>query len=336
MKTKNIPYLTIIIIIILVFNLIALDFLFKTKNDDSKENIIYSNKLDSEEYYPIINPIDFSTVINNKYLTFNPKTKYIYEGETEEGTEHIEVYVTEETKNVMGVNTLVVWDREWLDGNLIEDTKDWYAQDKEGNVWYFGEESKEIVLGEIVNTEGSWEAGVNGAKPGIIMKANPQINDTYKQEYYKGVAEDMAEVLSLKETITVPFGIFNNCLQTKDWNSLELKSEEYKYYCPEIGNVVLEVSLEDNEQIKLMSIKRNSEPTPSDILINGSKEINNKVISEENAKKIALKIVSGKVTDITIEMKFNRKTYVVEIDAVDGETDVIIDIKTGEVLGIEI
>ncbi len=154
MQNRNQPYFIILalIVIIIIFNIMAIIYLSNSVFKKNPESEI------SETYNPVINPTNFSTAINNKYLTFVPKTKFIYEGRTKEDIEKIEVYVTEEVREVMGVKTIVVWDRVWLNGNLIEDTKDWYAQDTEGNVWYFGEESKEIFLGEIVSTEGSWEA----------------------------------------------------------------------------------------------------------------------------------------------------------------------------------
>ena len=134
-------------------------------------------------YQPEIDPADFVDVINNPYFPITPGAKYIYEGETEDGLERIEVEILAETRDVMGVTTTVIRDTVYLDGELIEDTFDWYAQDKEGNVWYFGEDSKEYENGAVVNTKGSWEAGVDGAQPGLIMPANPQVGQTYRQEY---------------------------------------------------------------------------------------------------------------------------------------------------------
>jgi len=326
MKARNIVFLLILLIIaIVVINIILFNYWNKNKPSDKQEI-----------YNPIINPSDFSHIINNRYLTFTPKTKYVYEGEVEEGIERTEVYVTEEEKEVMGVKTTVVWDRVWLNGSLIEDTKDWYAQDKDGNVWYFGEESKEIVLGEVVSTEGSWETGVDGAKPGIVMKANPKIGEVYYQEYYKGFAEDKAEIISLNEKITTPIGTFDNCLQTKDWNPLEPGGdEEYKYYCPKIAGVASEVGIESGEQVKLIELRKNTFPSPvDDIKESDSNEA--ATITEEDAKRIALERVPGEVTDVAIEAKFGKKTYVVEIVADNGpETDVIIDFATGEILGVE-
>src|SRR3989344_3425492 len=316
MKSRNKIALIALLLILIILNIIFLIFSLQSKT--SKEEI----------YNPRINPDDFSMSINNKYFTLIPKTKYIYEKQTEEGLERIEVYVTQETKDILGVETRVVWDRVWLNDELIEDTKDWYAQDKDGNVWYFGEESKEIIDNKIKSYEGSWEAGINGAKPGIIMKANPKVNEFYRQEYYKGIAEDFGKVLSLKETVVIPYGTFTSCIKTQDYTPLEPQVKEYKYYCPEIGNVVLEV--EEEERVELVKIEHNSEPQPEI-----KEEKLETKITEEEAKEIALKKVSGKITDIEIEKKFGKIAYVVEIDADGIETDVIIDINTGEVLGIE-
>ena len=182
-----------------------------------------------EPYEPTINPADFVAQIDNQYLPLVPGTTLVYEGETEDGKEKIEVEVTHETEEILGVTCIVVRDRVWVDGELVEDTFDWFAQDKDGNVWYFGEDSKEYEDGEFVGTEGSWEAGVDGAKPGIIMKANPQVGDAYRQEYYEGEAEDMAEVLSLNESASVPYGSFGNCLKTQEWTPLESDVVENKY-----------------------------------------------------------------------------------------------------------
>jgi uncharacterized membrane protein YkoI len=222
---------------------------------------------------------------------------------------------------VMGIQTTVVWDRVWLDGELIEETKDWYAQDKEGNVWYFGEESKEYVAGEFVGTHGSWEAGIDGAKPGIVMKASPKVGDSYRQEYYAGEAEDMGEVISINETVSIPYDRFYTCVKTKDWNLLEPGVIEYKYYCAEIGNVVLEENLEDDERVEL--IKKGSIELMTDISI-------------EEAKMIALKEFPGKVTDVVKEGFRGKMAYAVEIQLEKGgEIDVFVDIKYGKVLGSE-
>ena len=229
MKPKNLICLIGLFVTIVTFIIFNTFIVTWSSNKDQ-------NNLDLNEvvYNPKINPPDFSSQVTNKYFTLTPGKKTVYEADTEDGLERIEVYVTDETKLVQGVETIIVWDRVWLNGELIEDTKDWYAQDKEGNVWYFGEDSKEMIDGKIVSYAGSWESSIDGAKPGIIMKANPLVGETYRQEYYVGEAEDMAKVLALSETVTVPFGTFNNCLKTKDWNPLVAGDEEYKYYCPDL------------------------------------------------------------------------------------------------------
>jgi hypothetical protein len=139
-----------------------------------------------------------------------------------------------------------------LDGELIEDTFDWFAQDIDGNVWYLGEDTKEYENGEVVTTEGSWEAGVDGAEAGIVMLANPQVGDAYRQEWYPGHAEDVAEVVSLNEEVTVPFGTFTNCLQTRDFSTLEPELNEFKYYCTSVGAVTLEVVIDSGERVELI------------------------------------------------------------------------------------
>ncbi len=208
-----------------------------------------------EPYEPTINPDDFVAQIDNQYLPLTPGTTLVYEGDTEDGEERIEVEVTHETREILGVTCIVVRDRVWVDAKLAEDTFDWFAQDRDGNVWYFGEDSKEYEGGKVVSTGGSWEAGVDDAKPGIIMEANPEVGDAYRQEYYKDEAEDMAEVLSLNESVSVTYGTFENCLKTKEWTPLEPDVVEHKYYAPGIG-VVLEVMVEGGEEkVELVEVR---------------------------------------------------------------------------------
>lgn len=196
------------------------------------------NDLGQAAYYPVISPADFSTTINNQYFPLKPKTTFIYEGTKDGKIEHIEVKVTDKTKVILGVTCVEVRDTGTIDGVLAEDTLDWYAQDKDGNVWYFGENSVEYdASGEIVSLEGSWKAGVDGAMPGIIMKAASQVGDLYRQEFALGVAEDMAEVLSLNESLLVNSVTYNNCLKTKEFSPLEPDALENKFYAPGVGNI---------------------------------------------------------------------------------------------------
>jgi hypothetical protein len=130
----------------------------------------------------------------------------------------------------------VVLDRVFLNGELKEKTFDWYAQDKEGNVWYFGEDTKEYDNGRVVSTAGSFEAGKNGAKAGIIMRVHPKVGQTTPQEFAPGVAEDKARVLDLNATITVPYGTFTHCLKQEEFTPLEPDALENKYYCRASGS----------------------------------------------------------------------------------------------------
>jgi hypothetical protein len=200
-------------------------------------------------------PCNFSNeIIDNPYFALIPGTTFTYESVTEEGTEEIIVVVTDETKEILGVTATVVHDTASLDGELIEDTFDWFAQDKEGNVWYLGEDTKEYENGEVISTEGSWEAGVDGAEAGIVMLADPQVGDTYRQEWYPGHAEDAAEVVSLSEEVTVPYGTFTNCLQTREFSTLDPELNEYKYYCTAVGAVTLEVVIDSGERVELIDV----------------------------------------------------------------------------------
>lgn len=187
---------------------------------------------------PTIIPADFTNVIDNRYLPYKPGTVWVYDGVTDEGKERIEITVTGETKTIMGVKCVVLTDRVMLNGALKEATFDWYAQDKLGAVWYFGEDSKEYEKGAVVSTLGSWEAGVKGALPGIVMEADPKVGDTYRQEYLAGVAEDRARVVGLDGTVSVPFGSFKGTLKTQEWTMLEPKVLEEKVYAPGVGNVL--------------------------------------------------------------------------------------------------
>jgi hypothetical protein len=205
-------------------------------------------------YNPLIDPNDFVAQVDNKYFTLKPGTKFTYEDRL--GTQRVEVVVTDETKKVMGVTTTVVRYTEWRNRRLKETATDWYAQDKHGNVWYFGEAVNNYdTEGRVVDHKGSWEAGVNGGKPGIIMRADPQARMTYRQEYLPGRAEDVGTVIATGRTVTVPFGTFEDCVQIKDW-SIILSATEYKYYCPEVGFLVLEEVVGRGPAAELVSISR--------------------------------------------------------------------------------
>jgi hypothetical protein len=188
-----------------------------------------------------LDPSEFTTAIDNPYWPMEPGTRWMYREIDEEGKElKVVVIVTTETKEIAnGITARVVRDTVTEDGELIEDTKDWYAQDAEGNIWYLGEETAEFEDGELTTRSGSFEAGVDGALPGIIMPADPQPGMMYRQEYYEGEAEDNGEVLSTNEMAEVPFGQFEDVLLTKDTITIEPDVLEYKLYAKGVGPMLV-------------------------------------------------------------------------------------------------
>jgi hypothetical protein len=151
---------------------------------------------------------------------------------------------------------VVVLDQVFVNGKLEEGTFDWYAQDRDGNIWYFGEDSKTYDgNGNVTSTEGSWEAGVNGAQPGIIMEATPQVGDSYRQEYLQGEAEDRAAVESISESISVKAGSFTDVLDTREWYDLEPAAVEHKYYVKGKG-LILVTTPDESERLELVEIKQ--------------------------------------------------------------------------------
>ena len=138
---------------------------------------------------------------------------------------------------------------------LVEKTYDWYAQDIDGNVWYLGEDTKEYENGVVVSTEGSWEWGVDGALPGIAMWADPSahMNESYRQEYLKGVAEDFGKVIATDVSVTVPFGSYTGCVRTLDTSGLDFTAREHKTYCPTVG-LVLETNADGSEAVELTDL----------------------------------------------------------------------------------
>jgi hypothetical protein len=180
----------------------------------------------------------FVARIDNRFLPLIPGSTYHYKGSENGETQRRVLEVTHETKTILGVATVVVRDTvRDRRGDLIEQTLDWFAQDAAGNVWYFGEDSKDYENGEVVSTEGSWEAGVDGAEPGIVMDADPQPGDFFHQECAPGVAEDQAEVVKLNNRVKTPFGTFGRALSTRETTPLEPDVAEVKWYAPCVGHV---------------------------------------------------------------------------------------------------
>lgn len=186
---------------------------------------------------PEFDPDDFVRVVDNPFFPLRPGTRFIYTGTDDGEPQRIVVDVTHQRKRILGIKVTVVLDRVYVNGSLKEKTLDWYAQDEDGNVWYLGEDSKEYEDGEVVSTAGSWEAGKNGAKAGLIMLAHPRVGRTYPQERAPGVAEDMARVLRRGEKISTPYRKLRNCLRTEEFTPLEPDVLELKFYCAGIGLV---------------------------------------------------------------------------------------------------
>ena len=214
------------------------------------------------DYAPKIDPSNFVKGVDNPYFPLEPGTTWVYEGRTPEGTERVEDTVLQETRRVMGVECVVLRDRVWLNGELIEDTVDWHAQDKEGNVWYFGEYTKEYENGKVFSTGGSFVAGEKGALPGIMMPADPKVGDSYRQEYFRGEAEDVAEVISvdgaaLDDAVSTPYDSFGeDVLVTKDWNPLEPEILEHKHYAPGVGLIGETKVTGPEEKIELIGFEK--------------------------------------------------------------------------------
>jgi hypothetical protein len=188
-----------------------------------------------------LDPSDFSTNIDNDHWPMAPGTRWTYREVDEEGNElEVVVTVSTETKEIAnGITARVVRDTVTQDGELIEDTFDWYAQDADGTIWYLGEETAEFEDGKISSTAGSFEAGVDGALPGVIMPGAPADGQRYRQEYYAGEAEDNGEILSVDEQVDVPFGHFDDAVLTKDTIAIEPDVLEYKLYAPGVGPVLV-------------------------------------------------------------------------------------------------
>jgi hypothetical protein len=203
-----------------------------------------------------LDPADFTKQIDNPYWPMAPGSRWVYREEGENGDLKVVVTVTDRKKVVDGIGALVVHDVVTEDGEVIEDTFDWYAQDAQGNVWYLGEDTKEFENGKVVSTKGSWEAGVDGALAGIIVPADPEPGMKYRQEYYEGEAEDNGEVLSVEARAVVPYGSFDDALQTKDTTPLEPDLVEHKFYALGVGPVLAVAVSNGGGREELISFRR--------------------------------------------------------------------------------
>jgi hypothetical protein len=208
-------------------------------------------------YHPKIDPAKFSTRFTNRYWPLKPGATWTYDGTKDGQPEHVVITVTNQPRTVFGVRCVTVVDTVTINGSLEEKTTDWYAQDNTGAVWYFGEDSKDYKNGVVSSTQGTWEAGVDGALPGVIIQGKPKPGPTYRQEYRPGVAEDKARVLTVNATQKVPAGSFHHVVQTYDTDPLNPDKREEKFFAPGIGPVhTVRVGGSHHEEIKLISFKR--------------------------------------------------------------------------------
>jgi hypothetical protein len=196
-----------------------------------------------------LDPAGFSTEIDNEWWPMAVGDRWVYRGTD---GERVVVTVTPETKRIAnGVEARVVRDVVTLDGEPVEVTDDWYAQDAEGNIWYLGEKTAEYENGKPVNTDGSFEAGVGGAQPGVVMPADPEPGMSYRQEYLEGEAEDEGAIVTVgEEMVGVPAGFYDDVLMTRDLVPTEPKVQELKFYARGIGPVMsLHTDSPDREEL---------------------------------------------------------------------------------------
>jgi hypothetical protein len=184
-----------------------------------------------------VDPASFVNRIDNPWYPLAVGSTRVYRG-VEGGTPSRDIVtVISGTKTILGVRCVVVHDNLYVDGRLAERTTDWFAQDRKGNVWYFGEATAELGRGRVTTTKGSWQAGVDGARPGIVMPAHPRVGQVFRQEYLQGIAEDRFEILSLSTRVDVPYVSSRRALETKEWTPLEPGLTEQKYYVRGVGLV---------------------------------------------------------------------------------------------------
>ena len=205
-------------------------------------------------YAPSIDPANFVASIDNRYWPLKPGTAFHYRGVRGTTQQTDDEVVTRRTVRILGITCTVVLDTVSEHGHAIERTLDFYAQDKQGNVWYLGEDSFELQHGRFVKASDSWRSGVDGAKPGIIMPANPKPGDSYRQEYYPpGEALDEARVLGIRGPVQVPYGTFGRALVTSEFSPLEPQTEE-KYYVAGVGEILERVVKGHREEFRLVSV----------------------------------------------------------------------------------
>jgi hypothetical protein len=205
-------------------------------------------------YAPVLDPANFVGVIDNNYFPLPVGRKLVYTGVKDGQTQTDTVTVTDQKKVLLGISTTIVNDVATNGSTVLEKTFDYYAQDKQGNVWYLGEDTTHFLPNGKADTSGSFQAGVDGAQPGIIMEANPQIPDAYRQECYAGQAEDTAWVVGTTGSVRVPYGNVRNVLTSLEATQIEPGAYDQKVYGPGIGIVSEQALTGGNEVAQLVSV----------------------------------------------------------------------------------
>jgi hypothetical protein len=200
---------------------------------------------------------EFVARIDNPWFPLIPGTTFVYRGVKDGKASHDVLHVTRRTRVIEGVRCTVLDDRLYAGGRLVERTTDWYAQDENGTVWYFGERTAELdAHGKVASTEGSWQSGVGGAQAGIFMPAHPKVGESFRQEFFKGHAEDHFRVLSLSARVTVPYASSRRALLTKEWTPLEPDVVDHKLYVHGIGMVKEQTVKGGDERAVLVAVRR--------------------------------------------------------------------------------
>jgi len=225
----------------------------QTCNDQLAARQTVCDKVGPAPYDPVIDPANFVTKIDNPYYPLTPGTTHIFRAETPDGVVIQTVAVTHNTVVIQGVTCLEVHDTVTLNDVVEEDTLDWFAQDKDGNVWYFGENTRQISGGLTTSVEGTFKAGLNGDKAGIIMKAHPAVGDFFRQEFVLGMGEDAEEVVGVNESVTVAYGSFTGCVKVQETTALEPEEIVHDFYAVGVGPV-LSLTMPTNERLELVQI----------------------------------------------------------------------------------
>lgn len=276
---------------------------------------------------------NFVKGVNNPYFTLVPGRKLEFEGTSLNGEKiHKEVIVSNRTQEIEGVTALGVWEREWRNDSLVRDVKNWYAQDKDGNVWLLGAHDLEIFGGFLKSDDYSWKSGENNAHAGIVVPFNAKVGDTFPAEN-DGHNKLESKILGVDEAITVPHGSLSNCLKVSDYGLGLDNHHEYRYYCKDSGSISLELIPNTNAKLELTKIQDNTPLDGFDVQYEAFKP----TLNEDDAKKAALDKIDSAKTATSVELGLwqNKPAYAVSLlDKEDKALLAYIDVNTGAVIKI--